>query len=83
MNRLTRLVRWSRAAFRVLGRGVWAALADERGRFDVAQAGLLVGLGLVWYGLWQVHEPSAFLVPGAILVWLFLPSRPSFFGGQR
>ena len=39
---------------------------------------LLVGLVLVSFGLWSVWKPGAFLVPGAVLVWIALPSRSPF-----
>lgn len=32
-----------------------------------------VGLGLIAYGLSLVSTPAAFIVPGAILVWLAIP----------
>jgi hypothetical protein len=36
----------------------------------------LIGLVLVAIGLWLWSKPLAFIVPGAVLLWMFLPSRP-------
>lgn len=35
--------------------------------FDLRDAVFAVGLGLMGFGLWQVYEPAAFVVPGAVL----------------
>lgn len=33
------------------------------------------GLGLVTVGLWPVLQREALVVPGAVLIWLALPTR--------
>lgn len=43
---------------------------------DKDDAMALIGLVLVAIGLWFVFRPLAFIVPGAVLLWMFLPSRP-------
>lgn len=50
-------------------------LSSELGREELAIA---VGLGLVAYGLWGAWRPGAFLVPGLVILWIALPSRPAF-----
>lgn len=50
---------------------------------DKADVLLLIGLGLLSSGLWQVSTAAALAVPGALLVWLALPSRPPFLNGGR
>jgi hypothetical protein len=67
----------------VIARGAWVAVSDGQGRFDVAQALLVVGLGLVSYGAALLHPAAGFLVPGALLIWWTLPSRPPFVSGPR
>lgn len=57
-------------------RAVRAGVAREVGRDELFLAG---GLGLLGYGLsltpWL---PAAFIVPGAVLVWMALPPRRPF-----
>lgn len=43
-----------------------------------SEAIVLVGLGLIAVGCWQMFQPAAYLVPGLICVWYGLPSRPNF-----
>lgn len=59
----SRLVRWGAAVSAVIG-------LDE--------LLLVVGLALLAYGFWLTWSPGAFLVPGAVLVWIALPSRRAF-----
>lgn len=43
-------------------------LLDALGKaFDLRDAMLVVGLGLVAAGLREIYEPAAFAVPGAVL----------------
>jgi hypothetical protein len=44
----------------------------------VHELAFLVGLGLVAVGFWMAWRPGAFLVPGAVLLWIALPARESF-----
>jgi hypothetical protein len=37
-----------------------------------------VGIALIAVGFWQVWHPGAFLAPGAVLLWQFLPPRAAF-----
>jgi hypothetical protein len=37
-----------------------------------------IGLLLVAVGLWQCWRPGAYLVPGAVVVWIALPTRGRF-----
>jgi len=39
---------------------------------------LVTGLVLVAIGFWDLWRPGAFLVPGAVLLWLALPARYPF-----
>lgn len=54
---------------------VGTILADAIDKEDVLT---LLGLILVASGLWSVSRAAALLVPGAILLWMFVPSRPPF-----
>lgn len=36
------------------------------------------GLLLIGVGMWRVWQPGAFIIPGAILVWISLPQRKPF-----
>lgn len=46
--------------------------------FDREDALLLVGLILIVAGLWAWSRVLALIIPGAVLVWSFLPPRPPF-----
>lgn len=47
------------------------------GAVDDAQSiALALGVPLVGYGAHQVYAPAGWLVPGLILLWLGLPTRP-------
>lgn len=35
-------------------------------------------LGLIAFGCWYVWKPAAALVPGAVLLWIALPTRKTF-----
>jgi hypothetical protein len=71
------------------------ALAIRRGRawatavVDVHDVCLLVGLALLWSGLWAIWRPLPFVVVGTLLVWLALappplpPGPPPSAGGGR
>lgn len=39
---------------------------------DIRDVFLVVGLGLLFYGLWQVWQPLPYIVVGALLIWLAL-----------
>jgi hypothetical protein len=39
---------------------------------------LLLALGLIAAGLWQVWRPGVYLVPGLVLLWIVLPPRRPF-----
>lgn len=38
--------------------------------FDLRDLFWLSGLGSVAWGVWQIHQPAAFIVTGAVLFWL-------------
>jgi hypothetical protein len=42
------------------------------------EALLLVAVGLIGYGLWDVWRPGAYLVAGVVLLWIVLPARVPF-----
>lgn len=54
---------------------VASAIAGEIGRDEIYLAS---GLALIAAGCWLTWQPGAFLVPGATLVWIALPSRTAF-----
>jgi uncharacterized membrane protein YecN with MAPEG domain len=39
---------------------------------------IYVALALVAAGMWQVWRPGACLVPGAVMLWMYLPQRAAF-----
>lgn len=47
---------------------------------EIGPDGALLSLGLLLlaYGAYQIHPPSGYVVPGVILVWQYLPTRPTF-----
>lgn len=54
-----------------------AALAASR-LVDVQDAQVLTGLALTGYGCYLLHPAAGFIVPGAVLLWWALPTRPRF-----
>lgn len=54
---------------------IWRAMASVVGLDEVV---LLAGISLIAVGFWEFWRPGAFLVPGALLVWVALPSRKGF-----
>lgn len=69
INRLRRGVRQGAAVGAQLAR----LMAEA---FDQEDVLLLIGLALLAGGLWLVSHALAFIVPGVVLVWIFLPPRP-------
>ena len=61
---MRRAARWCSEAARLVGRGLAAS---------VRELVLVVGLLLLSTGLAQIYRPAAFIVPGAILIWLAIP----------
>lgn len=55
-----------------------SAWAEIRRSIDRRDALVFLGVGLIAIGCWFVYWPAAFLVPGAVLLWYALPSRPPF-----
>lgn len=53
----------------------WSALTSVIGIEEVT---VYTALGLIAWGCWQVWQPASFLVPGAVMLWLYLPSRRPF-----
>jgi hypothetical protein len=61
-----------------------AVLVAVVSHFDtVDEIGFCLALLLLSYGTWQVWRPGAALVPGAVLLWLYLPQRTSFVAKPR
>lgn len=52
---------------------------------DVESVFLVAGVPMLAYGAHQVYAPAGWLVAGAVLVWVGLPTRPFpiVFGAQR
>jgi hypothetical protein len=51
------------------------ALTSEIGVDEVMPA---IGLGLLAYGLWLAWAPGAFIAPGLVVLWTYLPARVPF-----
>jgi hypothetical protein len=56
------------------------AIAAAVDRADVV---VLLGLLLIGLGFWDVSRPVALGVPGAVLVWFGLPTRPRFIADTK
>lgn len=54
------------------------AIALASAAVDKEDVLMLAGLALLAAGLWLVSHAAALIVPGLILLWIFLPSRPPF-----
>lgn len=57
-----------RRGIRAIGRGIGAAVVTVVSAFDLRDAMLFAGVGLLGYGLYDIYPPAAFIVPGAIFV---------------
>lgn len=55
-----------------------SALAALSVAFDKEDVLMLIGLALLAGGLWLLSHPAALIVPGIVLLWMFLPARPPF-----
>lgn len=74
MNRLTRMKAWAQGQI-TAWRARAATLAKAIGPDTAVHA---LGLVLLGLGAAQVYRPAGLIVPGALLVWWTLPSRPGF-----
>ena len=54
-----------------LGRAICAAFGQD-------EIALIVALGLIAFGLWDVWRPGSFIAPGVVLLWIYLPARLPF-----
>lgn len=41
---------------------------------------VVAGVSLICVGVWQVFQPAALAIAGAVLLWVGLPTRPPFVG---
>jgi hypothetical protein len=74
--------RWRRRfteARTTIGRRSQAGRAAIGGAVGLDEILLAAALLLIGAGLWQAWRPGALLVPGAVLLWLTLPTRAAFF----
>lgn len=55
--------------------GVKVALLSAIG---VEEALIYTALGLIAFGCWQVWQPGSFLIPGAVMLFMYLPARRPF-----
>lgn len=62
-------------ALRRFLRSIGVALSAAVG---VEEALIYTALGLMACGCWQVWKPGAYLVPGAVMLWMYLPQRKAF-----
>lgn len=44
----------------------------------IEEVAIYAALALIAVGSWQVWRPGAFLVPGAVMLWMYLPQRTTF-----
>jgi hypothetical protein len=58
----------------------WArrVLAASSRLVGVEEVAIYLALGLMAAGCWQVWAPGACLVPGAVMLWMYLPQRQPF-----
>lgn len=57
------------------GKTAWAGFTSVIGIEEVC---VYAALGLIAWGCWPVWQPGSFLVPGAVMLWLYIPSRRPF-----
>jgi len=55
---------------------IGAAIGSVVGIEEVA---IYTALGLIAWGCWQVWPPAAGIVPGVVMLWMYLPPRRPFF----
>ncbi len=46
--------------------------------FGIEEAAVYTAIVLLAEGCWQIWKPGAFLVPGAVMLWMYLPPRKAF-----
>lgn len=57
---------------------VWTRVRKAWAALDARDALVGLGLLLIAIGCWSIFPPASFVVPGSVLVWYGLPSRPAF-----
>jgi len=58
---------------------LFEAIGSEVGRDEVM---LIVALALLAGGFWLVWWPASLLIPGAVVLWVYLPQRVAFIERQ-
>ncbi len=65
-----------------LGNGwaaAWTALtAVVRSAIGIEEVAIYTALALIAWGCWFVWKPGAAIVPGVVMLWLYLPPRAPF-----
>lgn len=57
----------------------WAAItATIRGVVGVEEVAIYTALVLIAWGCWFVWKPAAGIVPGIVMLWLYIPPRKPF-----
>ena len=57
---------------------VWTRVRTAWKRLDAGDATVGFGLLLIAVGCWDWFRPASWVVPGIVLVWYALPTRPAF-----
>jgi hypothetical protein len=67
----------------VISRAYKASAAAIAGFFGVDECFFVLALTLLAVGSYQVWPPAAALVPGAVLLWVYIPQRTPFVARPR
>lgn len=60
-----------RDRLQVIGRAIVSVIGIE-------EVAIYTALALIAWGCWFVWKPAAGIVPGAVMLWLYLPTRKPF-----
>lgn len=58
-------------------RRAWAALVAALAS-NAEEIAIYSALALIAVGCWSAWRPGSYLIPGAVMLWMYLPQRSSF-----
>lgn len=63
---------------KALGEAAISVKEALRSAIGVEEALIYTALGLLACGCWQIWKPGAFIIPGAVMLFMYLPQRQPF-----